>query len=249
MSKYLLTLIVSALSCVAYADNLKEKADSAYLQEKYDDAIALYDSLAAVEGSSVEVYYNLGNCYYKLDDMARAVLNYERALLLSPGDEDIRVNLELARSKTIDKIVPHHEVFLVTWWRSFVNLTGADLWSVLSIVFFVAMLALVFMYLFASSVWLQKSGFYGGFVMLLCCIVTNICAWQQSERREERSGAIVMSSSAVVRSTPSASGTDLFVLHEGTRVDITDNSMREWKEIVLADGKKGWISTSQIERI
>lgn len=231
------------------ATDLKTAADSAYSKEQYDKAVLLYDSLISNEGGSVEAYYNLGCCHYRLDDMAHAVLNFERALLLSPGDEDIRHNLDLSRSKTIDKIVPHREIFLVTWWRQLVNLAGPDTWSIFAVISFVVMLAMSFVFLFACRVWLQQVGLYTTVVSLVVCVVTNICAYQQNNRQEERLGAIVMVSSATVRSTPSHSGTDLFVLHDGTRVDICDDSMSDWKEIILADGKRGWIELKAIERI
>ena len=248
MRKFIILALVSLIAAQTYAVS-KAQADSAYVREDYAAAAVLYDSLLTAEGPSSEIYYNLGNCYYKTDEIAKCVLNYERALLIAPGDDDIRFNLELARSKTIDRIIPHHEIFLVTWWRSLVNMTDADTWGVYAVSAFVAMLLLLMFYLFATSLWVQKTAFYSGAVLLVLCILFNICAWSQSDKQFNRTGAIVMSPSAIVRSTPSASGTDLFVLHEGTRVEILDDTMTEWKEVQIADGKKGWIEKKVISKI
>ena len=199
--------------------------------------------------TSADLYYNLGNAYYRMDEMPRAVLNYERALMLSPGDRDVRFNLQMARSKTIDKITPESEMFFVTWYHSLVNFTSVDGWARLALITLALAIVLVLVYLFTEPVWLRKAGFFGAFALLAVFVVANIFAYAQKQSFVERSGAIIMAPAATVKSTPAKQGTDLFLLHEGTRVDITDGSMRQWKRIRVADGKEGWIETSQIEVI
>ncbi len=226
----------------------KEEADSAYVHGDYLRAIALYDSLLS-QGVSPEIYYNLGNAYYRIDDNTHAVLSYERALLLSPGDEDIRFNLQMARAKTIDKIVPESEMFFVTWYHSLVNLTSVDGWAIVALCMLSLAIILVLLYLFADAVWLRKIGFFGAFVALLFFVVGNLFAWQQKQKHLRGNEAVIIESAVPVKSTPSQNGTDLFILHEGTKVKIVDNSMREWKEIRMADGKQGWLETKQIENI
>ena len=113
-------------------------------------------------GVSAEVYYNLGNAYYRTDNITKAVLNYERAHLLSPGDEDISFNLQFARSKTIDKITPESEMFFVTWWKALVNFTSVDCWAKTGIIAIIMALVLVLVYLFGSHIVLRKIGFFGG---------------------------------------------------------------------------------------
>ena len=107
----------------------KAEGDSAYIRNDYASAIQIYENLLK-KGEAAEVYYNLGNSYYKADDIARAILNYERALLLEPGNADIRANLEIARSKTIDKVIPVPEVFFVSWTKSLINCLSVDAWAV-----------------------------------------------------------------------------------------------------------------------
>ena len=226
----------------------KAEADSAYVQERYQQAAKDYESLLK-QGVSAELYYNLGNCYYRMDQMPQAVLNYERALLLSPGDKDIRFNLQMARSNTIDKITPESEMFFVTWYRSLVNVQSVDSWAKTALIALFVAIALALLYLFANPVWLRKVGFFGGGLLLLVFVVSNLFAWQQKHNLTHRSGAIIIKSAVNVKSTPSKNGTDLFILHEGTKVTITDASMKGWKEIRVADGKEGWLETSEIEVI
>ena len=226
----------------------KAEADSAYVQERYQQAAKNYEALLK-QGVSAELYYNLGNCYYRMDQITQAVLNYERALLLSPGDKDIRFNLQMARSKTIDKITPESEMFFVTWYRSLVNVQSVDSWAHTALIALFVAIALALLYLFANPVWLRKVGFFGGFLLLLVFLVCNLFAWQQKRNLTHRSGAIIIKSAVNVKSTPSKNGTDLFILHEGTRVTITDATMKEWKQIRVDDGKEGWLETSEIEII
>jgi tetratricopeptide (TPR) repeat protein len=224
------------------------EADSAYARGQYQQAISDYEALLK-NGASADLYYNLGNAYYRTENITRAVLNYERALLLSPGDRDIRFNLQLAQSKTIDKIVPESEMFFITWYHSLVNLMSVDGWARTAIFSLALVIILSLLYLFSERIWLRKIGFFGGFVLLLLFVLSNIFAWQQKQNLLFRKGAIVVAPSVTVKSTPAKNGTDLFILHEGTKVNITDGSMKGWKEIRLADGKEGWIESNKIETI
>ncbi len=226
----------------------KAHADSLYTAERYQEAAQQYEQLLK-QGESADLYYNLGNTYYRMDDITHAVLAYERALLLSPGDADVRFNLQMARSKTIDKIVPESEMFFVTWYRSLVRMMSVDAWARMALVSLVCAMLLVLVYLFAQRIWLRKVGFFGGVLFLVVFLAANVFGFQQQQSLRHRTGAIIMRSAANVKSTPSANGTDLFILHEGTRVDIIDDTMRDWREIRVADGKSGWIEVKDIEVI
>ena len=226
----------------------KAEADSAYARGQYQQAIKDYEALLK-QGAAAELYYNLGNAYYRTENITRAVLNYERALLLAPGDRDIRINLQIANSKTIDKIVPESEMFFFTWYRSLVNLMSVDGWAWLAIISLALVVALLLVYLFSDRILFRKIGFFGGLALLLLFVLGNIFAWQQKQNLLYRKGAIVITPSVTVKSTPAMNGTDLFVLHEGTKVVITDGSMKGWKEIHIADGKEGWVESKKIEEI
>ena len=241
-------LLMLLLPMTAGATATKMEADSLYAEEHYQQAAQQYEDLLK-QGVSADIYYNLGNCYYRMDQITKAVINYERALLLSPGDKDIRFNLQMARSKTIDKITPESEMFFVTWYRSLVNLQSVDAWARLALIALLAAIVLALAYLFADPIWLRKIGFFGAAAFLLVFLVSNLLAWQQKKGLDHRTGAVIIRSAVNVKSTPSKNGTDLFILHEGTRVDITDATMRGWREIRVADGKQGWLETTEIEVI
>lgn len=226
----------------------KAEGDSAYMRNDYASAIQIYKNLLK-NGEAAEVYYNLGNSYYKADDIAKAILNYERALLLQPGNADIRANLEIARSKTIDKVIPVPEIFFVAWTKSLINSLSVDAWAKLGVVFFILLLISLYLFFFSKQIAGKKTGFIGGIVFLVLVVLSNVFAAQQKNELTDRNAAIVLSPSVTVRSTPSESGTSLFILHEGRKVEIKDNTMREWKEIRLEDGKVGWVPTSAVEVI
>ena len=177
------------------------------------------------------------------------MLNYERALLLAPSDRDIRFNLQMARSKTTDKITPEQEMFFVTWYHSLVNLASVDGWARTALLSLALAIVLALLYLFSERIWLRKVGFFGAIFALTLFVLSNVFAHQQKDLLVNRRGAIVTAPAVTVKSTPAKQGTDLFILHEGTKVTITDASMKEWKGVRLADGKEGWIETRHIELI
>lgn len=230
-------------------DNVtKAEGDSAYMRNDNASAIQIYESLLK-KGEAAEIYYNLGNSYYKADDIAKAILNYERALLLQPGNADIRANLEIARSKTIDKVVSVPDIFFVAWVKSLINCLSVDAWAKLGIVFFILLLISFSLFFLSKQIVWKKSGFIAGIAFLFLVALSNIFASEQKSELMNRNKAIILSPSVTVRSTPSESGTSLFILHEGHKIEVKDNSMREWKEIRLEDGKVGWVPTSAIEVI
>lgn len=248
MKKLMIVVMAVWGCCTLSGAQTKAEADSAYINENYAEAITLYSGLLE-QGESAEVYYNLGNSYYKADSLAQAILNYERALLLDPGSDEIRFNLDMARSKTVDKVVPGREMFFVTWINAVTDFTSADKWGYTAVVLFVIMLVSLTIYIMGRRIAVKKAGFMVAVVAVVCMILCNVFAYRQKYQRTHRTGAIVMAGSVVVRSTPAESGTELFVLHEGTRVEIVEDTMKEWKEIRLADGKQGWVPLNQIERI
>lgn len=241
-------LVSESFASLGSGSITKESGDSAYLRSDFQSAIQIYESLLK-QGESAEVYYNLGNSYYKIGDIAHAILNYERALLLSPGNSDIRANLEIARAKTIDKIIPVPEVFFVSWFKALINCWSIDVWAWFSIVSFILFLICIGFFFYSRAIIGKKISFVAGVVMFVFVLIGNIFAFQQKRFLTERTKAIVLVPSVTVRSTPSESGTSLFILHEGHKVEIKDNSMREWKEIRLEDGKVGWLPAVFIEVI
>ncbi|MDD6553026.1 MAG: BatD family protein [Prevotellaceae bacterium] len=244
---FLTTMTLGLFSLNASAVT-KRQADAEYLQGNYQQAILDYKYLLS-EGVSADLYYNLGNAYYRSDNLTQAILAYERASLLDPGNSDIRFNLEFARSKTIDKITPENELFFVTAYKALVSMQSVDGWAETAIVAIILSLLLVLVYLFAPQLSLRKAGFYGAVVTLLLFLVSNLFAWQQKHELEARTGAIITAPSVQVQKTPAKNGDDSFVLHEGTRVDIEDDSMASWYQVKTADGREGWVERKSLEII
>ena len=244
-------LISIMLACVSLMQAAITKADADALYEKgnYEEAAAAYESLLKVEGLAAEVYYNLGNCYYKLDKIPFAVLNYERALLLDPGDGDIRANLALARGKTVDKVVPPSEMFFVTWWRDLTNCMSMDSWTIVGFSAFILMLIGILVYRFVPQLLARKIGFYSAMFLFALVIIANFAAFSQHRDLTHRNTAVILAPSGVVNSSPSDRSTDLFLIHEGSKVEILDNSMKEWMEVKFEEGKQGWIPVNVAEII
>lgn len=248
VNRLILMILMFVLLPLASRAITKQDADAAYKRGNYQQAIADY-KLLLKQGKSADLYYNLGNAYYRSDSIAMAVLAYERARLLSPGDKDIRFNLQFARSKTIDKLVPESEVVFTTWYRSLVNLTNADTWAFISIGSIVLTFILMLVYLFAPHTGLRKTGFFSGMFFLMVFGLSTLFAWSQKKALDAHCGAIIMAPSVNVKKTPVETGEDAFILHEGTRVDVTDHSLKSWRGIRLSDGREGWMPAAQLEMI
>lgn len=249
MKKILFLLLIQCLIGTTFAQNAAIKeAEVAYTKEDYKKAIELYQGILKSNGESVEIYYNLGNAYYKTGKMAPAILNYERALVLDPGDNDIRFNLQMARQRTVDKIEPVGDFFLVNWFNSVQNLVTADSWAKIGIVCFILFIGCLLLFFFSRWIRLKKVGFYLGVLLLIMVLFANIFAKHQKDELVNRTHAIVFTPTVTIKSSPDASGTDLFVLHEGTKVSVK-STLGEWSEIELEDGNIGWMPSKDIETI
>ena len=235
------------LPLCAQESTLKE-AEEAYAKEDYTQAIELYESVLKSYGESAMVYYNLGNAYYKEGKVAPAILNYERALLLNPGDSDTRFNLQVARQKTVDKIEPIGEFFLTRWIGTVEDVYSADGWAKWGVASFVLFIGCLVLFFFSKWIRLKKIGFFAGICFLLISLVANLFADSQQDKLLHRADAIVFASTVTVKSSPDASGTDLFILHEGTKVTIK-STLGEWSEIQLEDGNVGWMPSKEIQQI
>lgn len=261
MKRHLVYIIGVFLCCLGtqrvqasvFADSTtvytKAMADSAYAAADYATAVYIYEQLLAVHGESASVYYNLGGAYYKMDEIARSILNYERALLLASSDADTKFNLELARAKAVDKNAQVTELFFVRWYRDFTAIMNADAWAKTSILCFIILISSLVLFIFSKRSKTKKIIFIFALLSLLCCILSGVIASERAAKLEHRESAIVMEPSVVVRSTPSVSGTELFILHEGKKVKIKDDSLKAWKEIELEDGNIGWLPAEAIEKI
>jgi len=226
----------------------KSLADSAYIRNDFTTAIQIYEMILRT-GESADIYYNLGNSYYKIGDIAKAILNYERALILKPANKDIRSNLEIARAKTVDKVTDVPELFFITWLKSITNSMGIQSWAIIAISFFLLFIVSIYFFFFSTKIVARKTFFILALFFLVFCVIANISAAFQRKVRLNRMNAIIISPSVTIRSTPNDNGTSLFILHEGRKVFIKDDSMKDWKEIQLEDGNVGWVKKNDLEVI
>lgn len=243
-----MTRIVADSTQTTYVPVLSD-ADSAYIHGDYLKAISIYESVIGNQGVNATLYMNLGNCWLKRDEIAKAILCYERAYLIDPSDPDIRFNLELARTKTVDKVSPVNQLFIVVWFKKLLAVLDINGWAVLTVVFFTLAIIMTGVLLLSKKRGARKISFSFGIIFLLLSILSITFATTQMGNLRNRDTAIIMSPSVTVKSTPSGSGTDLFIIHEGRKVQILDSSMKEWVEIRLEDGNTGWIPVNVMEII
>ncbi len=227
---------------------LWEKANAYYTTEEYQQAVSVYESIVASGEESAKLYFNLGNAYYKTGDVNNAILNYERAKILAPHDEDIEFNLQIANQFVVTKIEELPQAFFLRWRTSIVNKYPTDTWAYISISAFLVFLLLLGLFLFSRSVSLKRISFWTGILAIGFSIFTFSLAAQQKGKIKKRNHAIVFCPRVTVKSSPTQTGTDLFLMYEGLKVEITD-SLNNWKEIKLADGNKGWCPDSCMVKI
>ena len=230
-------------------DSLWTAGVQAYTDGKFSDASAAWTSIEESGQKSAKLYYNLGNAWFKQGNYPKAILNYERALRLDPSYSDARYNLEFTSNFVQDKIEPVPEFILKSVARKVCYVMGSNAWAVIFLVLLAAALVMGLLFLLGSSVGKRRAGFYCGIVLLLLSSgALSFSIWQKSDSVKTDT-AIVMSPVSSVKSSPSSgSSKDLFVIHEGTKVTILDE-VGSWKNIALADGRQGWITSNELEVI
>ena len=229
-----------------FLSTLFVNANTQYSEGNYAEAISIYQQ-QIVEQPSAEVYYNLGNAYFKQGELSQAILAYERALRIKPSYKDAQHNLQFAQSRIVDNIEDTQSFFLSQWLAAIRNALSLQLWMVISISMFVLMLLGVFLFAFSHIVWLRKTSFYTGLVALVISVVACANAGSLHKRDTLRAEAIITQGVVNAKSSPDHSGTDLFTIHEGTKVFITE-TIGDWACIHVGNNI-GWMQLSHLERI
>ena len=229
-------------------DVLWKQAVEAYAQANYQEAIDVYKSIYNRGFESASLYYNIGNCAFKMLQYAEAVLWFERAKLLEPENSDILYNLELANRFILDKIEQLPEFFLQTWVRSVRNLFSANQWAWCTLLLFAGALSLLLLFFFGRSRSIRRWAFYLSLFVALLALGAFSFGWSHKREMEQREFAIVFAPVASVKSAPDRQGKDLFIIHEGTKVRIMER-VGAYGRIELADGRQGWIEIELAERI
>ena len=249
MLTLLLMIPIASSAAENYPDSLWNTANEAYAQERWEDAVNDYTAIAEASMESAPLWCNLGSAWYKSGNLGKAILCYERALKLDPSYEDARYNLELLNAMKLDRLESVPELILATWMKNLGRTLDSDSWAVCFLVFLVLALAMVLLFILGSSATSRRAGFFTGVVCLLLAVASlSFSLWQKNEYMKADK-AIIMKPVSSVKSSPSGdSAKDLFVLHEGTKVQVLDN-VGGWSNIELSDGRQGWLPSSDIEII
>ncbi len=224
------------------------KGNQLYTSAKFGEAAKTYEGVIAKGYESFELYYNLGNALYKSNNITFAILNYERALKLSPKNEDAFFNLEMAKKQVVDNIDLLPEPGFIRWWHELINARPADTWGSHSLISFFVFLLLIALFLFATTIRNKQLTFWFAVIALTYSLLTFSFGSSQRSKLVNHYSAVITERSVRMKGSPSETGTELFILHEGLSVQITDK-LGEWIEIRLADGNKGWVKESVLIRI
>ena len=246
-----IALLINKTDAFSQSDSLYQNiklGNEAYNNSEFEKAIDLYKSVYNTGFTSAELNYNIGNSYYRLKDYKNAILFYEKAKLLSPDDQSIITNLEQANRYTQDKIETIPDFFLIRWMKGFTNMLSINSWSWISIISFILLLSFILVFLFSTKIGLRKMSFYFSVILVFIAIVSFISASKQNNKLNKHKTAIVFSPSVTVKSSPNENSTDLFIIHEGLKVTISDK-LENWYEIKLSDGRVGWLQKEAVEEI
>lgn len=216
-----------------------------YTASDYQGALDEWLDIYNTGYRSAELYYNIGNAYFKLNNVPGAILFFERARLLKPGDSNINYNLQMARTLVVDKFEEIPELFFVKWYDFLALMLQTNTWAVISIVTFMLFLILLSVYIYSPGYRTKVLGFWTAMLFLLISVSSLAFTVRNRNLVYNSSEAVIFTPSLNGKSSPDNSGTDLFVLHEGSKVTIEDN-VGEWYEIKLSDGNKGWVPSSSL---
>ena len=243
--RYIVISVFFICSSASFAQDAFDAANAAYADGRYEEAAAMYQSLLD-EQPDATLYYNLGNARFKQGELAQAILNYERALRLKPNYKDARYNLAFAQSRITDNIV-EQDFFLSSWARTVRNSLSERTWWSTSIGLFICALIALLLFLLGRELWLRKTAFHVAWIALLFSLIAGLNAGSLRQRNTLRNEAIITQGVVNVKSSPDRSGTDLFTIHEGTKVTIRE-TLGEWVNVSVGSNE-GWMKAAHLERI
>ncbi|WP_452220087.1 tetratricopeptide repeat protein [Lacinutrix salivirga] len=246
--KCILYLAIMLISTFLFAQNntLFEQGNILYNNGDYDQAIKKYESILETDEHSAEVYFNLANAHYKLNNIAPSIYYYEKALLLKPNDKEIKNNLVFAKNMTVDAIETVPEIGLSKFLNQTTNRLTFDSWSKLAIAFMFAFVTLIILYYFASKTSKKRLAFVGSATTLILACITLAFAFKSYSLFNKKNPAIVFAQETKIKNEPNNRSEEAFILHEGTKVNVLD-SVNNWRKIKLSDGKTGWIESADIK--
>ncbi|MFI5164535.1 MAG: hypothetical protein ACHQHP_04720, partial [Bacteroidia bacterium] len=243
------SLVISFVFCIFFSlqgrgiastpSAMLDSANNAYSKGNFEKAAADYEGIISLGFESPEVYFNLGNSYYKLEKIGMSVLNYERAKKLSPYDDDINFNLKLTNQKTLDKIEPAPKLFLEEWWDNLKSMHSEKTWGIRSIVCFVLFLFFLGVFITSNRLFSKQVGFWLAIILFVLSAISFSVSKSGCDCITHQTSAVILSSSAEIKNSPSDAGTKLFILHEGTKVSSLETN-GDWVKVQLTPEKVGW---------
>lgn len=236
------------LTQVFFAQDGFEKGNEHYKNRKYEAAVQAYKTVLDAGQESPELYFNLGNSYYKLNKVAPTIYYYEKALVLNPNDKEVLNNLEFAKKRTIDEIKEVPKVGFNKLLRDFTAIYHYNTWAWISVAFSVLFLGFFVGYYFSQTALHKRIFFFGMFVLLSFLLISVAAAIFEKSHFDNEKPAIVFAEIAEVKSEPQNAGTAIFVLHEGTKVFVQEK-LENWKKVQLTDGTEGWIDGDAIKEV
>ncbi|MDH3268665.1 MAG: tetratricopeptide repeat protein, partial [Ignavibacteria bacterium] len=245
---FILLFGISDLTFAFNVDQQMQQAGEYYRNGEFDNAIKIYEELTSDGYEGISLYFNLANSYYRIGQLGQAILNYERALRLSPSDEDVKHNLAFANLSTVDRIQPLPTFLLFEWWESILASLTINGWTYLSYFFFILLVILIVIYFFAKTIFQQKLILFSGLGILALFLIVISLLIVKINREENVIEGVIIEQSLTVKTSPDLKSTDAFVIHEGLKVNL-DDKLDNWVKIRLADGKVGWIENDTVERI
>ena len=228
--------------------DMMQKANELYQKNDFKGASEIYQKLVDEDYEGTALYYNLGNSYYRLGKIGYAILNYERALELSPGDNDVQHNLALANTKTVDKIESLPKFFIFQWWESLIAMFNLSGWTYAAYIFYLLILISFGIYFFAKKPQFQRNAFFSGIISTVILLITAALLIVKLNREVNIKNGVIVEPTVIVKVSPDKDSNDAFVIHEGLKVRLEDN-IGDWYKIRLQDGKIGWANKHDLKVI
>lgn len=253
MKRNILIILTSFILLATSHAHAQEKvewaeANELYASGNYEEALKIYHTLETTEGVGAELYYNIGNCYFKSDKLANAILYFNRALRLEPSNDDIKHNLQIANTLTTSKIKEVPVFFLNRWYASATTLMNSNTWTTLTLLFFALCVAMVVVFVLSRSSSYRKVTFSLAVATLMLALFAYSAAVHRKNIVNSETEAIIMNNAVAVKSSPDSSGKDIFILNQGVKVDILEK-LSGWRRISVSSGDSGWVKTENMEVI
>jgi tetratricopeptide (TPR) repeat protein len=251
MRRFVIFVSLLMAFTAGYGEDLQhlfQQAAAYYKANNFESAAKTYEKILQEGYESASLYFNLGNAYYKKKDITSAIWYYEKARKLAPGDDDINFNLKLANTKIVDKIESVPELFFYRWWKNIRDEYSPDGWAKICLVLTMLFFIFTALYLLLKKIIVRKISFWVAFMVLLLAGLSFTFAHQSWKIRNNQKEAVIFNPAVNIKSSPDDNSVDIFVLHEGTKVTVTDN-LGEWYRIMVANGSVGWVKADAMKII